>query len=471
METVQKSGKMPQENVQKNRTYIAIDLKSFYASVECVARNLDPLKARLVVADPTRTEKTICLAVSPALKAFGIPGRARVFEVNQKLKEHEARTGEKIDYVMAPPRMARYMEISSQIFEIYLRHVSAEDVHVYSVDECFIDVTDYLSLYHLTAHELTMRMIKDVLAETGITATAGIGTNMYLAKIAMDIVAKHMPADENGVRIAQLDEMSYRRLLWSHTPLTDFWRCGPGISRRLQEHHMFTMGDVARVSITNEAMLYKVFGIDAEILIDHAWGYEPCTIADIKNYKSKTNCISSGQVLQHPYDVEKARLVVQEMTDLVVLDLVEKGVATDSVTVSIGYDREKVDSGQYHGKVDLDRYGRKIPKGVHGTASFGTFTSSTKKIMAGVLEVYDRIVDPRLTIRRLNITANNLREQEFEQIDWFTDPKDLEKEKKLQKMTISLKKKFGKNALLKGMNLSEGATTIERNNQIGGHKA
>ena len=451
--------------------YIAIDLKSFYASVECVDRGLDPLTARLVVADPERTEKTICLAVSPALKAYGIPGRARVFEVEQKLDELMARTGTRPDYVMAPPRMAHYIEISSKIYSIYLRFVSAEDIHVYSIDECFIDVTHYLDMYGKTPHELAVEMIHAVLKETGITATAGIGTNLYLCKIAMDIVAKHSPADEDGVRIAQLDEMSYRRLLWEHTPLTDFWRCGRGIARKLNDHHMYTMGDVAAQSVKNEELLYRLFGIDAELLIDHAWGYEPCTMADIKAYRPKTNCLSSGQVLQCPYPNDKARIIVQEMVDLLVLDLVDKGLATDHCTLDVGYDRENVDEGRYYGPTVTDHYGRRVPKAAHGTVNFGNHTSSTKKIMEGILELYDRVTDPKLTVRRINVTAGNLIEQEYEQIDWFTDPEALEKEKKLQKMTLSLKKRFGKNALLKGMNLQEGATTMERNRQIGGHKA
>lgn len=455
----------------QGHVYVAIDLKSFYASVECVVRKLDPLKANLVVADPSRTEKTICLAVSPALKAYGIPGRARLFEVNQKVKEVKARTGKTIEYITAMPQMAKYIEVSANIYETYLKYVSPEDIHVYSIDEVFIDVTNYLDLYQLSARELAERMIRDVLAKTGITATAGIGTNLYLCKIAMDIVAKHVEAEEGGVRIAELDEMSYRKLLWNHKPITDFWRVGRGIATRLERSGMTTMGDIARMSIHNEEGLYKMLGIDAEILIDHAWGYESCGIEEIKAYRPTTNCISSGQVLQCAYDVAKARIIVQEMTDLLVLELVDKGIATDSLTLTVGYDRSTVDAGNYKGEVKVDHYGRTVPKSAHGTANLGTRSSSTKKIMTAVLDLYDRIIEKNLMVRRINLTANNLGEEGFEQFDLFVDPVEREKERRLQETMLSIKKKFGKNAILKGMNLEEGATTKERNNQIGGHKA
>ena len=365
----------------REKSYIAIDLKSFYASVECAERGLDPLTTNLVVADPSRTEKTICLAVSPSLKAYGIPGRARLFEVYQKLNEYKRRTGTDVKFIIAPPHMAKYIDVSSQIYEIYLKYISPEDIHVYSIDECFMDVTHYLELYHMSARELAGTMIHDVLEQTGITATAGIGTNLYLSKIAMDIVAKHAPADDDGVRIAELDEPGYRRMLWTHRPLTDFWRIGPGIARRLEQNGMYTLGDVARRSVYDEDSLYRIFGIDAEILIDHAWGYEPCEMSDIKSYRPDTNCISSGQVLQCPYDAGKARIIVQEMADLMVLDLVEKGMVTDSVTLTIGYDRCSVDEGSYRGEITMDHYGRCVPKHAHGTVSFGTPSNSTQRIL------------------------------------------------------------------------------------------
>jgi DNA polymerase V len=452
------------------KSYIAIDLKSFYASVECVEQGLDPLTANLVVADASRTEKTICLAVSPALKALGIPGRARLFEVNQKLAEHKRHTGTDINVIIAPPHMGKYIEISSQIYEIYLKYISPDDIHVYSIDECFMDVTHYLELYHMSARELARTMMRDVLKQTGITATAGIGTNLYLCKIAMDIVAKHAPADSDGARIAELDEAGYRRTLWSHRPLTDFWRVGPGIARRLEQNGMYTLGDVARRSVYDEDSLYRIFGIDAGILIDHAWGYEPCEISDIKNYRPDTNCLSSGQVLQCPYDFRKARVIVQEMTDLLVLDLVEKQMMTDSLTLTLGYDRCNVDDGTYHGDVTIDHYGRVIPKHAHGTARLGTPSNSTQKILEEVLALYDRIVNPALMVRRVTLNANNLTPEGYEQFDLFTDPAARARERKLQETMLSIKKKYGKNAILKGMNLEEGATTIERNNQIGGHK-
>lgn len=451
--------------------YIAIDLKSFYASVECVDRELDPLKANLVVADPTRTEKTICLAVSPSLKAYGIGGRARLFEVQQKVREIKQRTGHVIEFITAPPRMARYIEVSTDIYEVYLKYISPEDIHVYSIDECFIDASDYLDLYGLSARELAVKMIHDVLEKTGITATAGIGTNLYLCKIAMDIVAKHADADKDGVRIAELDEMSYRRLLWDHKPITDFWRVGRGTADRLAKNGMYTMGDVATMSYHNTDILYRIFGIDAELLIDHAWGYEPCGIKEIKAYKPTTNSISSGQVLHCPYDFNKARIIVQEMTDLLVLDLVERKVVTNSLTLTIGYDRSSVDQGGYTGSTVSDHYGRTVPKPAHGTANLGTNSNSTKKIMEAMLNLYDKIVSPHLLVRRVTICANNLVDEDYEQFDLFTDPVQRAKERKMQEAMINIKKKFGKNAILKGTNLEEGATTRDRNNQIGGHKA
>lgn len=507
---------------QENHIYIAIDLKSFYASVECAERNLDPLTTNLVVADASRTEKTICLAVSPSLKSYGIPGRARLFEVVQKVKEvNLQRVGKapghvftgssfddfvlkkspelSLDYIAAPPRMACYMEYSTRIYNIYLKYVAPEDIHVYSIDEVFIDVTDYLRTYCLSARELAMKMIQEVLQTTKITATAGIGTNLYLAKIAMDIVAKHIVPDKDGVRIAEIDEMSYRRLLWSHRPLTDFWRIGRGYAKKLEENGLLTMGDVARCSIGkpniyyNEELLYKLFGINAELLIDHAWGWEPCTIADIKAYKPSVNSLGSGQVLQSPYDFEKARLIVREMTDLLVLDLVDKGLVTDQMVLTVGYDIENLSHPDkrknYQGPVTTDRYGRTVPKHAHGTGNLGCLTSSTKLIIDAVMDLYNQIVEKDLLVRRINITANHVVEESsvvksdsFEQLDLFTDyaaeqkkreeeKTALEREKKMQQAVLDIKKKFGKNAVLKGMNLEKGAMTVERNKQIGGHKA
>lgn len=506
----------------KNRTYIAIDLKSFYASVECMERGLDPLTTNLVVADASRTEKTICLAVSPSLKAYGIAGRARLFEVVQKVKEVNAarlRTapgrvfsgasfsdtelisspGISLDYIIAPPQMALYMEYSTRIYNIYLKYIAPEDSHVYSIDEVFIDATDYLNTYKISACELATEMILDVLSKTGVTATAGIGTNLYLAKIAMDIQAKHIPADKNGMRIAVLDEMSYRRLLWSHRPLTDFWRVGRGYAKKLEEHGLFTMGDIARCSLGkptdhyNEDLLYKLFGINAELLIDHAWGWEPCTISDIKAYKPSTNSIGSGQVLQHPYSFDKAKLIVREMTDLLVLDLVDKRLVTDQLVLTVGYDIENLTDSKiktlYRGAVTTDRYGRAVPKSAHGTTNLGRQTSSTKLILDAVTELFERIVDKNLLVRRINITVNHVVDEgtvqktnSFEQLDLFTDyavvqakkeaeEAELAREKKMQKAMLEIKKKHGKNAILRGMNLEEGATTIDRNKQIGGHKA
>lgn len=506
----------------ENRIYLAIDLKSFYASVECMERGLDPMTTNLVVADESRTEKTICLAVSPSLKSYGIPGRPRLFEVVQKIKEVNAarqrnaperrfagsssdynelkiRPDLAVDYIVAPPQMARYMEISTQIYDIYMKYIAPEDMHVYSIDEVFMDVTNYLNTYRLSARELAMKIILDVLHTAGITATAGIGTNLYLCKVAMDIEAKHIPADKNGVRIAELDEMSYRRKLWSHRPLTDFWRVGKGYANKLEQNGIFTMGDVARCSIGkpneyyNEDLLYKLFGVNAELLIDHAWGWEPCTIADIKAYKPESNSIGSGQVLQYPYDFEKAKLVVKEMTDALVLDLVEKGLVTNQLTLTVGYDIENLTDQnrrkKYQGEVKTDRYGRKIPKHSHGTANLEGYSSSTKQIMAAMLGLFDRIVDKNLLIRRLNVTANRVIDEksipkppQYQQMDFFTDyaaeqekqkaqQAELAREKKIQETMIDIKKRFGKNAVLKGTNLSEGATGKDRNNQIGGHKA
>ena len=508
--------------MNKCKTYIAIDLKSFYASVECRERNRDPLTTNLVVADPSRTEKTICLAVSPSLKKYGLSGRARLFEVIQKVKaannirkikapnhvfcgssddsrELQKKPSLKIDYIIAPPRMARYMEYSTKIYNIYLKYIAPEDIHIYSIDEVFIDVTHYLSTYNMTARELAMTMIQDILDTTGITATAGIGTNMYLCKIAMDIVAKHIEPDKNGVRIAELDEMSYRRLLWNHRPITDFWRVGRGYSKKLEKIGLYTMGDIARCSIGkptdyyNEELLYKLFGINAELLIDHAWGYEPCTMEDVKAYKPETNSISSGQVLHCPYEFDKARLVVKEMTDLMVLDLVDKGLVTNQIVLTIGYDIENITdknrSQSYKGTVTTNYYGKKVPKPAHGTTNLPKQTSSTTLITNAVMELYDKIVNKKLLIRRINIVANKLVDEhsvknanKYEQLDLFTDYEVLQKqrekenaeserEKRMQNTILDIKKKFGKNAILKGMNLQEGATAKDRNNQIGGHKA
>ena len=500
------------------RSYIAIDLKSFYASVECMQRGLDPMTTNLVVADESRTEKTICLAVSPSLKSYGVPGRPRLFEVVQKIKavnnqrkwkapkktlvgesynntELQARPELAVSYIIAPPQMAKYMEVSTQIYNVYLKYISPEDIHVYSIDEVFIDATHYLGTYKCTAHELAIRMIRDVLATTGITATAGIGTNMFLCKVAMDIVAKKMPADKDGVRIAELDEMSFRQQLWNHRPLTDFWRVGKGYAKKLEENGMFTLGDVALESMTErgEDRLYKLFGVNAELLIDHAWGWEPCTIEEIKKYKPSTNSLGSGQFLHCPYDNEKARLIVHEMTDLLVLDLVEKHLVTDQLVLTVGYDIENLTdpkiSKYYTGPVTTDHYGRQIPKHAHGTVNLDRQTSSTRIIVEAMLGLFDRIVDKKLLVRRVNISANRVVSESsvdtsapMEQMDLFTDYEELERkqkaeqaalerEKKAQKAIIELRKKYGKNAVLKGMNLQEGATTKDRNEQVGGHKA
>ena len=505
-----------------NRTYIAIDLKSFYASVECIERGLDPLTTNLVVADASRTEKTICLAVSPSLKSFGIPGRPRLFEVIQKVREVNIdrklkAPGRKfigasfnavelakspdleVAYIAAVPRMAYYIEYSTRIYDIYLRYIAPEDMHVYSIDEVFIDVTTYLKTYKMTARELAHKMIHNVLEETGITATAGIGTNMYLSKVAMDIVAKKIPADRDGVRIAELDEMSYRKLLWNHVPLTDFWRVGYGYAKKLMANGLYTMGDIARCSLGraneyyNEDLLYKLFGVNAELLIDHAWGWEPTTIADIKSYKPQNNSLGAGQVLHCAYTADKAKLIVKEMTDLLVLDLVDKKLVTDQMVLTIGYDIDSLTDpdirSKYRGEVTIDHYGRQVPKHAHGTINLPCKTSSTRLIMEAVEELFDKIINWDLLVRRVNITASRVISEcdavencAFEQLDLFTDYEALEKErkleqeernkeKKIQHAVLDIQKKFGKNAVLKGMNFEDGAMTRDRNGQIGGHKA
>ena len=461
----------------QSRTYAAIDLKSFFASVECILRGLDPLQAKLVVADESRTEKTICLAVTPALKAYGIPGRARLFEVNQKVREVERRTGEKVEFLIAKPQMARYVEYSTKVYNVYLKYVSAEDIHAYSIDECFLDLTRYLKLYKKSARELVKTIIQDVFTTTGITATGGIGTNLYLCKIAMDIMAKHVDADEDGVRIAELDEMSYRKQLWSHQPITSFWQVGRGIAARLEKCYLNggrgirTMGDIARVSVKNPEALYKMLGVNAEILIDHAWGYEPCTIADIKKAKPRSRSTGEGQVLQDPYTFEKARLVVREMVDTVSMALVEHNLVAKGMVLTVGYDRENVDKGIYHGETVVDFYGRTIPKPAHGTATLGHYSSSQSAFAEVVMQLFDRIVNPELTVRRLNLVAIDVVDEGNEGFDLFTDVKKQEREKKRLKAELMIKKRFGKNAIVKGMDLQEGATTVERNGQIGGHRA
>ena len=513
---------MRSEDRGKNRAYIAIDLKSFYASVECRERGLDPLVTNLVVADVSRTEKTICLAVSPSLKACGISGRARLFEVVQRVREvNQERqrrapghvfTGKsadaselaadpslELDYIAAVPRMAFYIEYSTRIYNIYLKYVAPEDIHVYSIDEVFMDVTDYLQTYAMTPHELAITMIRDVYRETGITATAGIGTNLYLAKIAMDIVAKHVEPDDDGVRIAELDEMSYRKQLWDHRPLTDFWRVGRGYARKLEENGMYTMGDIARCSLGrendlyNEDLLYKLFGINAELLIDHAWGWEPCTIDLVKQYTPENNSFSSGQVLMSPYPVPKARIIVQEMADAMALSLVDKRLVTDQVVVTVGYDRESLTNPEirknYTGPVTKDWYGRSVPKHAHGTENLAQPTSSGEEIMRAALTVYDRTVHPDLLVRRINIGVNHVVSEEqaeqpeqYEQLDLFTDYEAMEREKKereekrekerrLQEAMLEIRRRYGNDAMLKGLNLREGATGRERGRQIGGHKA
>ncbi|MBQ9308198.1 MAG: DNA methylase, partial [Clostridia bacterium] len=454
-----------EEGTGVHRVCLAIDLKSFYASVECMDQGLDPLTARLVVADASRTDKTICLAVSPALKAYGIPGRCRLFEVKEKLKEVKARTGETVDFVIATPRMARYMEVSAKIYAVYLRFVAPEDIHVYSIDEVLMDVTEYLHAYGGSAHEMARRIIREVLGETGITATAGIGTNLYLAKVAMDIVSKHTEPDGDGVRIGELDETRYRELLWDHRPITAFWRIGHGTAGRLERNGMYTMGDIARRSLTDEESLYRLFGVDAELLIDHAWGLESCRMQDIKAFKPRKSSTGSGQVLPCPYDMLQTRLIVQEMTDQLVMELVEKHMLTDSVTVNLSYDRENVDRGFYTGKVHEDRYGRKVPEGMHFTAHFHTPTCTGSQIMEGVLRLYDEKADPTLTVRAVYVTAGNVVREENAavQLDMFTDTARQEKERKLQNAMLGIREKYGKNAILRGINLSEGARERERN--------
>lgn len=505
------------------RTYLAIDLKSFYASVEAVSRGKDPLRTNLVVADASRTEKTICLAVSPSLKAYGIPGRARLFEVVQRVREvnagrrralhgrpfsgssdqdPELRADPRLElaYITAVPRMKLYMEVSSRIYDIYLRYIAAEDIIVYSIDEVFIDVTEYLATYRMSAHAFCRMLIREVLKETGITATGGIGTNLYLAKVAMDIVAKHIPADQDGVRIAELDERSYREQLWTHRPLTDFWRVGRGYARKLEAQRIYTMGDIARCSVGekgtyySEELLYKLFGVNAELLIDHAWGYEPCMVRDIKAYKPENNSLGAGQVLHCPYAADGGRLIVREMADLLSLDLVEKKLQTDQLVLTVGYDIENLTDPErrkkYYGEVVTDWYGRQVPKHAHGTENLGKYTSSSRLIADGFVRLYDRIVDPELLIRRVTITANHVIDEKEaeerrsvpEQLELFTDyaerdrkqaeeEQELRKERKVQEAVLELKRKFGKNTILKGMNLREGGTTIARNRQIGGHAA
>ena len=502
---------------EKERTYIAIDLKSFYASVECRERGLDPMDTHLVVADEGRTDKTVCLAVTPSLKSYGISGRGRLYEVKQRVREVNAMRQRKapgreftnssplfsqlqndptlsIDFIIAPPRMALYMDYSTRVYNIYLKYIAPEDIIVYSIDEVFMDVTNYLDTYRLSPRDLAMKIILDVLETTGITATAGIGTNLYLCKVAMDIVAKRINADRNGVRIAQLDEMSYRQTLWSHRPITDFWRVGRGYAKKLAANGMFTMGDIARCSIANEDLLYDLFGKNAQLLIDHAWGWEPCTVEAIKAYQPGARSICSGQVLHSPYEPDKAKLVLSEMADMLVLDLVDNNLVTDQLVVTLGYDIENLTDPErrkrYRGEIVTDHYGRQIPKHAHGTVNLEHPSSSTKQILSAVSELYDRIVDKSLLIRRLNITANNVTptsavkhtQKGYEQLDLFTDyaamaekqeqeQRDLDREKKIQQALLTIKKKYGKNAILKGFNLEEGATAKDRNEQIGGHKA
>ena len=471
---------------EAQRTYIAIDLKSFYASVECVDRGLDPLTTNLVVADESRTDKTICLAVTPSLKAYGIPGRARLFEVKQKARG--------IDFIIAPPRMAHYIEVSSRVYSVYLKYIAPEDIHVYSIDEVFMDVTNYLATYKMTAHQLAMTMIRDVLSQTGITATAGIGTNLYLCKVAMDIMAKKAPADKDGVRIAELDEQTYRRELWDYRPITKFWRVGRGIANKLAFYGIDTMGRLARMSEQNEELLYKLFGVNAELLIDHAWGWEPCMIADVKAYRPETNSFSSGQVLQEPYTFQKARVVIQEMAEGMALDLVAKRMVTDQLVLTVGYDAECLTRPDirdlYHGEIITNYYGKLVPKHAHGSLRFDKPTSSSRLLMNGAAELFDRHVNPNLLIRRLNLCVNHVVSESTlaqqpaqpQQLDLFTDYETLErqqqeeqarldKERRLQEAQLKIKQRFGKNAILRGLNYSEGATAKERNAQIGGHRA
>lgn len=496
-------------SLDSERQYIAIDLKSFYASVECVERGLDPLDTCLVVADSSRTEKTICLAVSPALKAYGTGGRPRLFEVVQIVREVNLKRGRRgksfsakilkdhlelgVDYIVAPPRMQLYIDYSAKIYDIYMKFIAPEDIHVYSIDEVFIDATAYLNTYKMNAHQLALTIIREVLASTGITATAGIGSNLYLAKVAMDIVAKKMPPDKDGVRIAELDEMTYRKELWHHQPLTDFWRVGRGLAKSLAQYGIFTMGDVARHSIVNDNLLYRLFGVNAELLIDHAWGWEPVTIADVKAYRPENKSMSSGQVLQEPYTADKARTVVLEMADSVSFDLLEEKLVTDQIVLTIGYDveslRDSAISSYYKGKIKTDFYGRNVPEHSHGTINFEMPTSSSSIIIEKVATLFDRIVNPKLYVRRLTLSINHLVSEDkinknkyARQLDLFSDyeeetkKKELEKERlskerKRQEAMLSLRKKFGKNAVLRGLNYAEGATQKDRNRQIGGHKA
>lgn len=495
-----------------DKTYLAIDLKSFYASVACRDRGLDPLTTNLVVADTSRTDKTICLAVSPALKSCGISGRPRLFEVIQQVQkinalrrsrlprrgfsgsscdrtELDADPSLALDYLVAPPQMTRYMEVSAQIYGIYLNYVSPEDIHVYSIDEVFIDATPYLNTYQCSAQTFISMVLQDVFQTTGITATAGIGTNLYLAKIAMDLVAKHLPADENGVRIASLDEMSYREQLWTHTPLTDFWRIGRGYEKKLAYYGIHTMGDIARCSCQDDALLFRLFGVNAELLIDHAWGWEPCTIADIKAYRPEHTGFSAGQVLKTPYTFAQCRIVIREMAEHIALDLVEKGLLTPQLVLTVGYDIENLDTpdkrSAYHGAVVSDPYGRILPKHAHGTSNLPHPTSSTQKITDAALRLYDRITDPSLLIRRVTFSVNKVAPEDtcsiqpdFQQLDLFTHEADadqeaqqMERERKIQEAMLSIRHRFGKNAILKGTNFQDGATAMERNRQIGGHKA
>jgi len=495
------------------RVYLCIDLKSFYASVECVERNLDPMTTHLVVADASRTEKTICLAVTPALKAYGLSGRSRLFEVIQKAeavnrqRKSLAPGGElvgesydaeelsknpalKMNYIIAPPRMRYYSAYSTRIYEIYLKYVAPEDIHVYSVDEVFIDITDYLKNAGMTPHEMAKKIIREILQKTGITATAGIGTNLYLAKIAMDIVAKKIPADEDGVRIAELDEMSYREQLWNHRPLTDFWRVAAGYSKKLEKIRLYTMGDIARYSLTEygEDKLYQLFGINAELLIDHAWGWEPCTIADVKAYEPQKRSLSSGQVLHCAYEYEKTKLIIKEMAEALSFDLVEKALVTDKLVLTVGYDVENLTNPgiYYEGEITTNHYGKKVPKSAHGTVNLGRFTSSARLMTDAVMSLFEQIVNPSLLARRINLTADNVISEQkqreksrYEQIDLFdtcseekkAEEAAIQKERKIQKAVLAMKKKYGKNAIFKGKDLQEGATTRERNDQIGGHKA
>ena len=494
-----------------DKVYIAIDLKSFYASVECRERGLDPLTTNLVVADNSRTDKTVCLAVTPSLKQYGIGGRARLFEVKQKVKEinywrkrnnYNKEFSDKssndielknnrtlaLDFIVAPPQMKLYMKYSTDIYQIYLKYFSEEDIYVYSIDEVFVDITHYLKTYNMTPRELVTKIIQDIFETTGITATAGIGTNLYLCKVAMDIVAKHVKADKNGVRIAGLDIPTYKKMLWEHTPITDFWRVGKGIAKRLEEKRIYTMGDIARCSIENEEVLYKLLGVNAELLIDHSWGYEPCTIKSIKSYTPTTNSLTSGQVLHCPYNYEKTKLILKEMTELLTLDLVEKHLMTNQIVLTIDYDADnlKIQNFKeiYNGEVKEDRYGRSVPKSAHGTINIDHYTSSTRIITEHTIKLYENIINKNLLIRKVNISANrvlnenNIPDDKCEQIDLFTDYRKIEEEKQreqkeinMQRTIVKIKNKYGKNAILKGMNFENGATTIERNSQVGGHKA